>query len=473
MTKKRRQTQAILRTTARVPPWRRHLWLPVQSLVFMVFSITVPLCALLRRTILWLAGYAPVRDVSSDYFDVIAISHVPWSHIWQRNHHTMTRLARTRKVIYVEDFATSYLHVFARWVPGSFHAFFMHHKDVVIRHPLLFPGESRSSLARRINRWLLTTHVRWYEWRFKLKNTVLWFYYPGGVYLLEEFEPAAIVYDIQDEYSAFIWAPRDISQREQELLARTDVIFAGTYALYETKCAKVSCPAYFYPCGVEFEHFHAAAPDTDLPLAEPPELDGIPHPRLVYMGLIDARIDGVLLKEVALARPEWQIIMLGPVDIGQFAEFHELSELPNLYFFGSIPYRRLPQFLAHCEVCIMPWKVNELTRHINPTKTLEYLSTARPVVSIRLPDLENYFGECVALADTPKEFIARCEAALEGRLQDKIAKGLELARSYSWERVVGEMEEHVREALRARAAKKSRQHSSAFPDTGSNEERRV
>jgi len=79
----------------------------------------------------------------------------------------------------------------------------------------------------------------------------------------------------------------------------------------------------------------------------------------------------------------------------------------------------------------------------------------------------------VALADTPKEFIARCEAALEGRLQDKIAKGLELARSYSWERVVGEMEEHVREALRARAAKKSRQHSSAFPDTGSNEERRV
>ncbi len=459
--------EAILRTTAPVPRWKRWMWLPLQGVVFVAFAVLIPLLAVARRAILRLARFTPQRDATSEEFDVIAISHVPWSHIWQRNHHTMTRLARRRKVVYVEDFATSYLHVFARWVPGSFHAFFMRHRDVIIRHPLLMPGESRSTVARRLNRWLLETHVLWYEWRFGLRNTVLWFYYPAAVYLLEHFTPAAVVYDIQDEYRAFIWAPRDISERERELLARADVIFAGTHALYETKCCGAKCPSYFYPCGVEFEHFHAAAPEAELPLAEPRELAGVGHPRLIYMGLIDARIDGDLIAQVARERPEWQILMLGPVDIGQFTGFATLADLPNVHFFGSIAYRRLPQFLAHSDICIMPWKVNELTRHINPTKTLEYLSTARPVVSIRLPDLENFFGDCIALADTPAEFIAECEAALRGKHAERITRGLELARSFSWEKVVGEMEEHVREALRARrerAAADSAPRGGAAPE---------
>jgi UDP-galactopyranose mutase len=450
MKRRRVLAQAVMRTTAPVPKWRRWLWLPMQAIVFLVFLVGIPVAALLRSAVLALVRFVPRRDPESNEFDVIAISHVPWSHIWQRNHHTMTRLARRRKVIYVEDFATTYLHVFTRWLPGSFKVFFMRHPDVVIRHPLLLPGESRFRWMRELNRWLLATNVRWYEWRFGLRNTVLWFYYPGGVYVLERCEPAAVVYDIQDEYSAFIWAPRDISERERELLARADVIFAGTHALYETKCKGVQCPAYFYPCGVEFEHFNAAAPDAELPLAEPKELEGIPHPRLIYMGLIDARIDGQLLAAVAKARPQWQILMLGPVDIGQFKDFSDVVDIPNIHFFGSVAYRRLPCFLAHSEVCIMPWKVNELTRHINPTKTLEYLSTARPVVSIRLPDLENFFGDCVALADTAEEFIEQCEAALAGRHQERIERGLELAQSFSWEKVVGEMEQHVANAIERR-----------------------
>jgi hypothetical protein len=443
----------VLRTTAPAPKWRRWLWLPLQLIVFLTLLLLIPVATGLRRLVLWIARYRPQRELQSDDFDVIAVSHVPWSHIWQRNHHTMTRLARARKIVYVEDFATSYLHIFARWVPGSFYAFFMRHPAVVIRHPLLFPGESRSHWVRRLNRWLLDTHIRWYEWRFGLRNVVLWFYYPAGVYVLESYSPVAVVYDIQDEYSAFAWAPRDISQREQELLRRADVIFAGTHALYQTKCCHASCPSYFYPCGVEFDHFHAAAPNAELPLAEPRELEGVTHPRLIYMGLIDARVDGRLIAEVAKERPAWQILMLGPVDIGQFKDFDALLALPNVHFFGSIAYRRLPAFLAHSEVCIMPWKVNELTRHINPTKTLEYLSTAHPVVSIRLPDLENFFGECVGLADNAAEFIAECEAALAGHYSQRIAKGLEMARSFSWEKVVGEMEEHVREAIRRRRSR--------------------
>lgn len=423
---------------------------PVQWLVFVFFLVFIPLKTAVRWFLLAVARYEAPRDPESDSFDVVCFSHVPWKHIWQRNHHTMTRLARARKVVYVEHFGTTYLHIFMKWAPWSLRDLFTSHPRVHIRHPLLFPGESRFAVMRRFNRWILLTHLRWYEWRFCMRNTVLWFYYPGAVYVLEKFKPAAVVYDIQDEYSAFVWAPRDISLREQQLLGDTDVIFAGTHALFLSKCTDFPRPSYFFPCGVEFEHFHAAAPETDLPLAEPPELEGIAGPRLIYMGLIDARIDGELIAKVARAEPEWQILMLGPVDRGQFKAADIATDCPNVHFLGSILYRRLPHFLAHSDICIMPWKVNELTRHINPTKTLEYLGSARPVVSIRLPDLEAFFGDYVALADTPDEFIAQCREALGGDAGPRVAKGVDLSRSYSWEKVVGDMEGYVRDAIRAR-----------------------
>ncbi len=450
MSARRRKLPIELQGTRRPSRWQRIVHAPLQWLTFLVFGVGVFLVVGARWLILRFARFEPRREGAPHQFDVICISHVPWSHIWQRNHHTMTRLARRRKVVYVEDFATSYLHVFARWAPGSYRALFWRHPAVRIRHPLLMPGESRFAAVRSLNRWILATNLLWYEWRLDMRNTVYWFYYPAAVYVVERCRPSAVVYDIQDEYSAFVWAPRDISTRERELIRLADVMFAGTHALYRSKCEGSGKPAYFYPCGVEFEHFYAAAEDTELPLVEPPELQGIGRPRLFYMGLIDARIDGELLASVAEAEPSWQIVMAGPIDIGQFDARRLLDRYPNIHFLGSIKYQRLPQFLAHSDVCIMPWKVNELTRHINPTKALEYLSTGRPVVSIRLPDLEAFFGDVVALADTSAEFIKQCHRALAGELSTQCRRGLEMARSYSWEKVVREMEEHGARAIAAR-----------------------
>lgn len=450
-----------LQDTPRSTRWRPirefcRVWLylkPLEYAVFCFFMAYVPVRTAIMWAILAVVRHRSPRDPESEHFDVICLSHVPWRHIWQRNHHTMSRLARKRTVVYMEHFGTTYIHWFARWAPWSFKDLATRHPAVKVRHPLLVPGESRKRPLRIVNRWIMLTHMRWHEWRYRMRNTVLWFYYPAGVYVLEQFDPAAVVYDIQDEYSAFIWAPRDIVQREQQLLGETDVIFAGTHALYEKKSAGFPGPSYFFPCAVEFDHFHAACPGGELPLVEPPELDGIGHPRLIYMGLIDARIDADLIEKMAQADPNWHIVMLGPIDYGQFRGEQMQEQYANIHFVGKIDYRRLPQFLAHCEVYIMPWMVNNLTRHINPTKTLEYLAAGQPVVSINLPDLQAFFGDYVALADSHEEFIGQCRKALTQRDPELIGRGIQLARSYSWEAVVEEMETHVRNAMRRRGSR--------------------
>jgi hypothetical protein len=430
----------------------RDLFLtPLHVVLFVWLLVYVPVRTALMRLLLAVARHRPVRDAQSGDFDVICISHVPWRHIWQRNHHTMTRLARSRRVVYLQQFGPAYIHVFARWAPGIFRDWAARHELVFVRLPLLYPGESRFAWAMRLNRWIMGTHLRWLEWQLGLRNTVLWFYYPGTAYVLDVFQPAAVVYDIQDEYSAFYWAPRDIGRREQMLLERADLLFAGTHALYQKKISPSGAPRHFFPCGVEFDHFHAAAPGVCASLAEPKELRKIGRPRLLYMGLIDARIDGDLLAQVCARRPNWHVVMIGPVDRGNFDADGLAARFANIHFLGKADYARLPAFLAHCDVCLMPWKINELTLHINPTKTLEYLATCRPVVSISLPDLEAFFGPAVALARDADGFVAACDDALAGRLSDRVERGLAMARAYSWDTVVAQMKGYVRAAMRRRA----------------------
>ena len=45
-------------------------------------------------------------------------------------------------------------------------------------------------------------------------------------------------------------------------------------------------------------------------------------------------------------------------------------------------YQELPAYLAHWDLGIMPFALNEATRFISPTKTPEFLAAGLPVVSI-------------------------------------------------------------------------------------------
>ena len=58
-----------------------------------------------------------------------------------------------------------------------------------------------------------------------------------------------------------------------------------------------------------------------------------------------------------------------------------LPRRPNLHYLGGKTYDELPAYLAGWDVCLLPFALNEATRYISPTKTLEYMAAAKPVVS--------------------------------------------------------------------------------------------
>jgi glycosyltransferase involved in cell wall biosynthesis len=162
---------------------------------------------------------------------------------------------------------------------------------------------------------------------------------------------------------------------------------------------------------VDADHFD---PDRlqagSLHAVEAERLQGhLPRPLLGFFGVIDERLDTALVEAVADARPEWSIVMVGPVvKIDPAA----LPRRPNLHWLGMQPYERLPHLLAGWDVALMPFARNESTRFISPTKTLEYMAGGKPVVSTPITDVVSLYGDAVEVADGPQAFVQACERLL-------------------------------------------------------------
>ena len=119
-------------------------------------------------------------------------------------------------------------------------------------------------------------------------------------------------------------------------------------------------------------------------MPEPDDQAGIPHPRLGFYGVLDERFDTELLDRIAAMRPDWSLVMVGPiVKISP----DDLPKRPNIHYLGAKKYEQLPPYLSGWDVALMPFAMNESTQFISPTKTPEYLAGGKPVVSTPVRDL--------------------------------------------------------------------------------------
>ena len=65
--------------------------------------------------------------------------------------------------------------------------------------------------------------------------------------------------------------------------------------------------------------------------------------------------------------------------------------------------------------------MNDSTKFISPTKVLEYMAAEKLSVSTPITDVKVPYGDVVAIAETPEEFIAACERMLNATAEQKAA----------------------------------------------------
>lgn len=366
---------------------------------------------------------------------IIVFSHLRWNFVFQRPQHLLTRLAKDFKIIFVEEpVNTGSVFVEASCPQDNITVLVPH----TVEHGWGFNDEQIAVIGPLVQTYLNDHDV--------LDNDQygIWFYTPQALPLKNYFSPDFTIFDVMDELSMFAHAPAELKEREKELLLTADLVMAGGPSLARAK-QTLRPDTLSEPSCVDASHYSperaraAEAADHSEDLLE----HDIPHPRLGFFGVIDERLDIDLVAAIADANPRWHVVMVGPVVKIDPAT---LPQRDNIHWLGSQPYSLLPQIVQGWDVCMMPFALNDATRFISPTKTLEYMAAEKPIVSTAIHDVIELYGTVVKIGYDYGEFINHIEDILiEEPVQAaaRVIEGKALVDHYSWD----EMAERVRQAI--------------------------
>lgn len=327
--------------------------------------------------------------------DLVCLSHLRWDFVYQRPQHLLSRCASQRRTFFIEEpiFESS-----ASWRLETSRR----ECGVWVVVPHLPKGMSQEMVSA-----MLQTLIDELFEEYSIAAPILWYYTPIALSFTEQLEACCVVYDCMDELSAFKGASKTLREWETKLFKRADVVFTGGQSLYEAKQHQHS-HLHAFPSSIDVAHFAQAKSIT----VDPPDQACIVHPRLGFYGVIDERMNLELVDGIAEARPDWQLVFIGPV---AKIDLDSLPQRPNLYYLGSKSYQELPHYIANWDVALLPFALNESTQFISPTKTPEYLAAGKPVVSTSIRDVIRPYGQegFVHIADRLEDFIEKIELAMQ------------------------------------------------------------
>jgi hypothetical protein len=348
--------------------------------------------------------------------DLVVFSHLRGSWVWQRPQHLISRLAAGRTTWFVEEPLPSDVErPCMEWVPSG---------PVTVAR-LLVPsaGDDHvgfdSSDAEHIAPALVEAGAAGVP--------LVWLYTPLALRAAHELRPQSIVYDVMDDLASFKGASPALAIAQREALANADVVFTGGRSLHAGVVARRPTGTHLFPSGVEAEHFERAR------RARRRGANRVAG----YVGVIDERIDLDLVAGLADALADWEIRMVGPVAKIDPAT---LPRRVNITYPGPAAYDELPGVMAGFDVALMPFALNDATRSISPTKTLEYLAAGLPVVSTRVPDVVADHASVVELCDDAAEFAVACTAATRRHRRADVARRIRaILDRHHWDRIADDM----------------------------------
>jgi len=221
-----------------------------------------------------------------------------------------------------------------------------------------------------------------------------------------------IIYDYVDDINAFYGNHQKILKGHQYLLRNASFVLATARILVD-EVRSLRSDVIFSPNGVVYEHFaRAARREFSSPPSDMQAFFSNSKPVIGYYGALARWFDYELLKSIALLRPEYQFLLIGPDYDGTL----ELSGIPkdgNIHWLGVKSYEELPHYLQYFDVATIPFIVNEITHATSPLKLFEYMAGEKPIVITPMQESMHYPG--VLVGKDSVEFAQQLDLALQMR----------------------------------------------------------
>jgi len=212
------------------------------------------------------------------------------------------------------------------------------------------------------------------------------------------------IYRVSDDIVSTSNTRSIVLDAHEKAIVSSDLVLVTSKILLNNLNQKYKNIHFVYcPNGVDLSHFMRDKYE------EPKEYENVRGEKALYIGAIEDWFDTELLKYLAHKCSDINIFIIGPDRLGQVRN----SLGKNIFYLGSKEYKQIPNYIYHCDYGIIPFRVTKLTQCINPIKMYEFFSLGKPVLSIRLEELELLKSPCL-LAKNYQEFvdIIRCKEKL-------------------------------------------------------------
>jgi glycosyltransferase involved in cell wall biosynthesis len=174
--------------------------------------------------------------------------------------------------------------------------------------------------------------------------------------------------------------------------------------------------------GVDFDHFNREAhihPDMK-------SIQNLGLPIAGYYGTLSDANDKKAFE--ILANNGFSVVVIGKV----LGDYSILTTNENIHFMGPVDFKELPSYARAFDICLLNWIIADWIRNSYPVKTLEYLAMGKPVVSCRIPSVEELFGSLIYFADSTEEFLQKAKQALEENNTELETERIKAASAHTW-----------------------------------------
>jgi glycosyltransferase involved in cell wall biosynthesis len=252
-----------------------------------------------------------------------------------------------------------------------------------------------------------------------------------GFYFNELLKPSMSVYYTRDNMRKTKFFKKNGAYFEDRLMAKSNLVVSNS--VYLNDIAKVNNANSVYVgqgCNISlFNRNHISKAPNDIA--------SINSPIIGYIGALKStRLDINIIEYIAINKPEWNIVLVGPED-EDFTNSN-LHKIKNIHFLGGKKEHDLPNYLNYFDVAINPQLINELTIGNYPRKIDEYLAMGKPVVATSTITM-GVFSEHTYLAKNNPDYVSLISLALEEDSEEKAINRIKFAGTHTWENNVLEI----------------------------------
>lgn len=383
--------------------------------------------------------------------DYIIFGARDWDNDWITQHRLVKSLSNNgHRVLFIENTGirsakfSDFPRIFQRiknWYASSA-GFRKLEKNISIFSPIIIPFPY-SKIAKNINSLFFNRILRYWINKNRFSNIVYITFLATPLVndFIEDSNSILKIYYSSDNHETAS-KNKNFLSLELNIVETSNLVFTTSQKLYE-KFQDYNKDIYKIPAGVELDKFQITKN-----YSVPNDLKDIPKPIVGFAGGLNDKIDIDLLLKTTKRLNNYSFVIIGEVnnEIEQ-----KLSLISNIYILGKKKHENLSKYIQSFDCGIMPYKVNEFTDSVYPSKLNEYLAMGKPVVSSNIYEM-SYFNKenqnIVDIAIDENDFSNLIQNNIENDNIEKLKKRNLIASNNSWELRYAKISNYIYELIK-------------------------